>query len=152
MAGCGGGSSGDDFVVRDGEAFRPGRALVLTEVPAGASEAQLASLYDRTLAEPACQDPTDQRVPALVAQTCLAFHDLYLEPSRLPADVRGIQTPDAYVAAIEPADPFAVYHTAEAFSGSVEPGITGERAYIGIVLSIHEGDTVPTIDAVLPYS
>ncbi|WP_461394907.1 S41 family peptidase [Deferrisoma sp.] len=91
-------------------------------------------------------------MPALVAQACLAFHNLYLEPERLPAKVSGIETPDAYVAAIEPADPFAVYHTADAFSGSVEPGITGERAYIGIVLSVHEGDTVPTVDQVLPYS
>lgn len=160
VAGCGSGSSGDDFVVRDGEAFRPGRALVLTDVPAGTSEAQLVSLYDRTLAEPACQDPTDQRVPVLVAQACLAFHDLYLEPSRLPADVRGIETPDAYVAAIEPADPFAVYHTADAFSGSVEPGITGERAFIGFRFRLIDGDWTISrppppdddLPAVLPYT
>ncbi|WP_025321588.1 S41 family peptidase [Deferrisoma camini] len=155
LAGCGGGGSSDDgLVVRDGAVTRPGTELVL-EVPEGAfgaSSAYLASVYDRTLAQPACQDPADQRVPFLVAETCLEFHDRYLEPDRLPPDVADIETPDRYLAALTPPDRFAVYYTPEAFAGTVEPGITGERAYIGIVLTIAEGDTVPSVERVLPYT
>jgi len=154
LAGCGGGSSDDGLVVGAGEVTRPGAELVL-EVPDGAfgaSSAYLASVYDRTLAEPACQDPADQRVPFLVAETCLEFHDRYLEPDRLPPDVADIETPAGYLRALSPEDRFAVYYTAESFSGTVEPGITGERAYIGIVLTLAEGDTVPSVEAVLPYT
>ncbi len=160
--GSGGGGSSDDRSVsfESGTLRAAGEALVLL-VPEGVTLSdQLGEyVYWATVSEPACQDPTDNTVDFLVAQACLAFHNLYLEPERLPSNLSVLreETVDSYIEAIknaspDPAHEFSGYYSAEEFQQFQEPALTGERALIGMRLSIREGESVPVVEEVLPYS
>ncbi len=160
--GWGGGGASDDRAVRfeNGVLWAPDEVLVLT-VPEGVvPPAQLREyVYWATASEPACQDPSDDTVDFLLAQACLAFHDSYLEPELLPHNLSVLRedTVTAYIEAIKGASPdpdheFSGYYPAEEFERFQEPSLSGERALIGMRLSIPEGESVPVVEEVLPYS
>ncbi len=154
-AACGSGSSGGapllpgDILQADGETL----ALhVPPGVQARVSGAYLEMVYDRTVAEPGCQDPGGGVVEFVVAEACLEFHERYLSPGALPPDVAGIPAVPGYVGAIRPPDPYVVYYSAEDFETTVEPALSGERAYIGMGLEIPAGEDLPVVAEVLPFT
>ncbi len=154
-AACGSGSSGAAVLLPDDLLQADGQTLALhvpPEVQARMSGAYLDLVYQRTLAEPECQDPGGGPVEFVVAEACLEFHDRYLSPGALPPNVAGIPAVPEYVDAIDPADPYVVYYSAEAFETTVEPTLSGDRAYIGIRLEIPEGEDLPVVAEVLPFT
>ncbi len=157
----GGGSSGDPTVRFDnGTLWAPGESLVLV-LPEGLvpSPRLREYVYWATLDEPACQDPFDHTVEFLVAQACLAFQNRYLEPEYLPDNLSVLPEESVYGyiqatknASGDPDHEFSGYYPATVFQQVQEPTLSGDRALIGMVLSIPEGESLPVVDEVLPYS
>ena len=154
-AACGSGSSDEGLLLPDDLLRADGETLTLhvpPEVQARMSRAYLEFVYRRALAEPECQDPGGGPVEFVVAEACLEFHDRYLHPWALPPDLAGISAVPGYVEAIDPPDPYVLYYSAEAFETTVEPALSGERAYIGMRLEIPPGEDVPVVAEVLPFT
>lgn len=174
VAGCGGGG-GDEAapapgagVVRQGnELVRAGSGLVLVlpaDLPAQVSDAALARVFAAAEADPNCRNAGSGRVPFLLAQACLEFRRLYLFAENLPTSLDGVADVAAYVDALrqgggaQAPDPFVSFFPAPTFQQVVTPGISGDRAIIGLRLGVAGaggaiGPESPlTVREVLPFS